>query len=207
MNRYIQQFINENESLIDDDDWDTIYSKLWSLYGYSTIGEFTQLLTQAGIFPIKKLSVIPEGFRYNDLTLTVETIPDNVTKISEHAYAWCTRLHTLIFNTTKCTEIGENAFQFCANLTSVKIPACVRSIRSGAFSACSKLSTLEFEEGIQSIEKQAFIGTNIQEVVLPRSLIMLGMSVFPPTCTMKIYTGSDIEQVVRSHKYKVEYIN
>lgn len=207
MNRYIQQFINENESLIDNDDWDTIYSKLWALYGYSTIGEFTQLLTEAGIFPIKKLSVIPRGFRYNDLTLTAETIPDNVIEISEEAYVWCTRLQTLIFDTTNCETIGERAFQFCAALTEVTIPGCVKNIRAAAFAGCSKLESLKLEEGIQSIEGKAFLGTKISEVELPRSLIMLGMSVFPPTCTMKIYRGSDIEQVVKSHKYKVEYID
>ena len=59
MNRYILKFINENEDLIDNNEWDTIYAKLWSLFGQSTVSEFTQVVTEAGIFPIRKMTSIP----------------------------------------------------------------------------------------------------------------------------------------------------
>ena len=195
MNRYLEKFIIDNEDLIDDNKWDTIYAMLWSQFGQSTCGEFTKVLTEAGIFPKYTLTTIPYGFRYSDHSLTAET------------YTWCTHLQVLTFDTTKCETIGENAFQFCTALTEVTIPSCVKSLRAGAFAGCSRLESLKLEEGIQSIEGRAFLGTKISEVELPRSLIMLGMSVFPPTCTVKIYRGSNIEQVVRSHRYKVEYID
>ena len=207
MHPYIQQFINDNEDLIDNDEWDTIYAKLWSLFGQAICGEFTQVLAEAGIFPKYELTAIPYGFRYNDLSLKAETIPDNITEIKDEAYTWCTNMHTLTFDTTKCKTIGENAFQFCTALTEVTIPSCVEGVRAGAFAGCSSLSKLVLEEGIQTIEQRAFLGTNLKEVLLPRSLFMLGSSAFPPTCTLKIYRGSDIEQVVKAHKYKVEYID
>lgn len=207
MNRYIQQFINENESLIDNDEWETIYAKLWSQFGQSTCGEFTQILSEAGIFPIYKLTTIPYGFRYNDVTLKAETIPDNIVEIKDEAYCWCSDMHTLTFETTKCKTLGKRAFQFCRSLTNVVIPSCVESIRQEVFSGCTELSSVTFEEGIQSIEGRAFLGTKLEEVMLPRSLMMLGNAVFPLTCTIKIYRGADIEQVVKSHRYTVEYID
>jgi hypothetical protein len=207
MNRYIQQFINENEDLIDNDEWDTIYAKLWSLFGQSTVSEFTRVVIEAGIFPIRKMTAIPYGYRFNDLSLQVEIIPDNITEIKDEAYAWCSKLQLLKFDCTNCTTIHKGAFSFCELLDRVVIPSCVTEIRSDAFAGCTNLRSLKLKEGIQSIESRAFLGTKLSEVELPRSLIMLGLSVFPPTCTVKIYRGSDIEQVVRSHKYKVEYID
>lgn len=205
MNRYIKSFINENMDLIDLNSWDTLYSKLWALSGPATISEFTQVLAEASIFPIYNLKNLPEGFHFNDPSLSVEIIPDNVEVIGEKAYSWCTKLNKLIFKTSKLNTIGPSAFEFCTSLKEIEIPKCVHTIAQGAFSA-SGLEKLTLNEGLLSIEKTAFLGTNIQEVILPKSLVLLDTSAFPSTCLLKVYKGSILEQNLNLSRYKVEYI-
>ena len=56
------------------------------------------------------------------------------------------------------TKIGWNAFEGCANLTSVTIPAGVTEIGGGAFDGCAKLTSVTIPEGVTEIERSAFDG-------------------------------------------------
>lgn len=45
------------------------------------------------------------------------------------------------------TSIGDDAFEYCYNLTSVAIPKGVTSLGIGVFSGCESLTTVIVEEG------------------------------------------------------------
>ena len=55
-------------------------------------------------------------------------IPDSVTAIGENAFSWCSDL-TSITIPDSVTSIGFDAFSYCSGLTSITIPASVTSIR------------------------------------------------------------------------------
>ena len=54
------------------------------------------------------------------------------------------------------TEIGDNAFWNCLNLTSIEIPTSVTSIGGAAFSDCSGLRSIEIPNSVTSIGDDAF---------------------------------------------------
>ena len=65
------------------------------------------------------------------------------------------------------TEIGENAFNGCASLTSADIPNSVTNIGSGAFYNCSSIERVTIGNGIESIGSTAFrLCSNLKTVEL-----------------------------------------
>ena len=61
-------------------------------------------------------------------------------------------------NDKKVTDIGALAFQNCSSLTSITIPAGVKSIEWCAFYGCSGLTSITIPAGVKSIEDFAFYG-------------------------------------------------
>ena len=62
-------------------------------------------------------------------------------------------------NTYSVTSIGEYAFQYCSDLTSVTIPSSVTSIGYVAFRHCSKMTSFTIPNSVTSIGESAFDGT------------------------------------------------
>ena len=80
---------------------------------------------------------------------------------------------------TGLTEIAENAFNYCENLTSVTLPESVKVIGMGAFSGCSALTGINLPEGLTDIGQSAFSSCkSLGNVVFPASLTTIGQSSF-----------------------------
>lgn len=91
------------------------------------------------------------------------------------------------------TAIGNKAFE-SLNVSSVFIPATVRSIGDSAFGYCKFLATVTFAEGSQlkSIERAAFYGTEhahprFKEIKIPDSVETIGNGAF--------YDCRDLERI------------
>ena len=69
--------------------------------------------------------------------------------------------------------IMENAFKDNLFITSARIGSGVGSIFDGAFSGCKNLTTVDIENGIRRIERNAFQGTALNEIVIPQSVNFL----------------------------------
>lgn len=77
------------------------------------------------------------------------------------------------------TAIGERAFQWCSDLTSVTIPEGVTSIGDSAFSWCNGITSVTVPRGITSIENNTFVGCkSLKCVNLPDSLKSIGFGAF-----------------------------
>ena len=67
--------------------------------------------------------------------------PDSVTTIGDYAFYYCSNLTTVtISENSQLTTIGKSAFSSCTSLTSIFIPDSVTKIGSYAFSYCSNLT-------------------------------------------------------------------
>ena len=82
-------------------------------------------------------------------------IPSSVTCIGECAFDYCSDL-TSISIPNSVTSIGDFAFEYCFGLTSIFIPNSVTSIGYGAFSGCRALTSVSIPNSVTSIGHAAF---------------------------------------------------
>lgn len=80
-----------------------------------------------------------------------------VTNIGENAFAQCKNI-TSITIPNSVTNIGDYAFQECWKLTSIEIPDSVTSIGKGAFQRCTSLTRIALPNGLTSIGPYSFRG-------------------------------------------------
>ena len=80
------------------------------------------------------------------------------------------------------TRLGEWAFKFCKNLTSITIPNSVTSISNFAFSDCTSLTSIIIPDSVTSIGNWAFEDChNVREIIL--------------SSTAETFDGSDLEKI------------
>ena len=84
---------------------------------------------------------------------------DKVTAIAAEAFAGSAV--TAVEIPAGVTSIGDNAFMYCADLSSVTIPEGVAEIGSGAFSYCSSLSEIVLPASLASLFDGAFEGCDV----------------------------------------------
>ncbi len=75
-------------------------------------------------------------------------------------------------------EIGDNAFNYCSNMTSVVIPNSVTTIGKGAFILCMQLSSLTIPNSVTFIGQNAFSYCAISSLVIPNSITSIGDRTF-----------------------------
>ena len=81
--------------------------------------------------------------------------------------------------TEGCTSIGDNAFGYCANLTSIEIPNSVAKIGEGAFYSCSALYSVNIPDGVTSIYGRTFSGCSaLAEITIPNTVSYIGQYAF-----------------------------
>lgn len=82
-------------------------------------------------------------------------------------------------NIYNVTEIGSNTFGYSSGLTSVTVPASVKSIGGAAFEQCTSLVTVNLASGLESISNGAFTGcTALQTITIPNTVTFLDTGVF-----------------------------
>ena len=146
----------------------------YMISGEYTIKEGTRLIAEAAFIYREKLTSV--------------SIPNSVTRISQHAFYGCSSLqHVNIPNTI--TSIESCAFYECSSLESITIPKNVTSINSNAFYGCSGLTSIIVENGNPTYDSRencnALIETTTntlilgcQNTIIPNSITSLGFSAF-----------------------------
>lgn len=119
---------------------------------------------------------LPEGLSYigarafcDSPDLTEVKIPSTVTKIKEYAFSGCTGL-TKIELPPQLEEVDGGLFSRCSELKEITIPSSVKTIGARAFQYCTKLESVTLSEGLREIEYQAFYGTNLKSLNIPKSV-------------------------------------
>lgn len=113
-----------------------------------------------------------------------------VTSLGEGAFMHCEMGKVIIPDSV--TSIGDWAFCYCKNLTSVTIPGSVQSIGEYAFEECSSLTSLTILDGVTSIGENAFAGCfGLTSVVIPGSVQSIGEYAFDSCTSMTSVTILD----------------
>lgn len=117
MKKSLKNFIEENIELIENGEFEVIYSDLDADFRYTLIGDFTEALIKAGIDPAKYMKEIPPHY-LGGTSLRSYTIPNNVTAIGEYAFSGYNGLTRVVIPST-VTSIGAYAFRYCSELESI----------------------------------------------------------------------------------------
>lgn len=97
------------------------------------------------------------------------------------------------------TSIGDYAFQYCSNLSSITIPNSVETINKSAFYGCSTLSSIAIPESVISIKESAFYNCkSLTEITLPSSITSLGREAFKSCSNLTSVTFLDSQTSIGS---------
>ena len=108
----------------------------------------------------KQATVVSKSDKYSGEVIIPESvvyegIAYSVTSIGEFAFEYCVDL-TSVTIPNGVTSIGRCAFVYCDGLTSVTIPNSVTSIEREAFCYCSGLTSVTIPNSVTSIWESAF---------------------------------------------------
>ena len=93
-----------------------------------------------------------------------------VTSVGDFAFNYCYDL-TSVEIPNSVTSIGESAFSQCGILTSVMIPNSVTSIGEYAFAGCGSLTSIEIPNSVTSIKNHTFeYCSNLTSIEIPNSV-------------------------------------
>lgn len=108
------------------------------------------------------------------------TLPDSIRSIGAYAFTNHDFMMEAVLN-EELESIGQGAFS-CTNLTSIHIPASIKTLPAQAFSSCEQLKTVTFDQSssnLECIEDDAFSScTALEEIELPDGLKEIGTAAF-----------------------------
>ena len=123
------------------------------------------------------------GYNYNGICTSLTSVtfeePSSITSIGNYAFYYCHNL-TSITLPASVTSIGEYAFFSDERLASVTIPNSVQTIGTSAFGWCTSLTSVAFAETsiITSIGDNAFYNTGLASVTIPNSVQTIEANAF-----------------------------
>ena len=84
------------------------------------------------------------------------------------------------------TNVGNYAFYFCENLTSLTLPDSITSIGDSAFDTCRGLTNITIPEGVTNIGDCAFYDcSNLTSITIPDSVTSIGNGVLEACSSLK----------------------
>lgn len=116
----------------------------------------------------------------------------SVLYIGDSAFDGCTAL-TSVTIPASVRSIGAFAFHGCTGLTSIVTGISVSSIGDSAFRGCTGLTSITFEERVATIGSQAFYGcAGLTAVDIPETVTSIGASAFEACENLKRVNISDL---------------
>ena len=133
---------------------------------------------------------IEDGVFRSNSNIKEVVINSNIKSIGSNAFAWCSSLTKVTFNSGVNIEaIGDYAFAGCTSLKSIKLPEGVKVIGQCAFQKCEKLKSVTFPSSLISIGSSAFQWCAVLDnVKFPASLESIGSYAFEQCSSLKAVT-------------------
>ncbi|MBD5258504.1 MAG: leucine-rich repeat protein [Barnesiella sp.] len=112
---------------------------------------------------------------------SIDMSETNVTEIPQYAFSGCTALSTVGFPSA-LVSLGEKAF-YNSRITTVELPATVKSIGSNVFEGCKSLTSADLSKtAITNIGNYTFSNcSKLTSVLLPKNITTIGIYAFQGT--------------------------
>lgn len=120
--------------------------------------------------------VISDSGSYYEFQISLS---DSIEFIAENAFKSTKVEKVIIGANSKLKTIGDSAFYYCSELSSITIPEGVTSIGNSAFYSCSSLTSITIPEGVTSIGDSAFYHCRgLSSITIPEGVTSIGDSAF-----------------------------
>ena len=124
---------------------------------YSTTKEAIPLVNGAPLESLELSANVSAGKYQNAKWLKTVTLNTGVTEIGDQAFKGCTNLTTVTINGAAITTIGYQAFHGCQKLSDFPLPESLTSIGEEAFRNCEKFTTVTIPTNCTSLGSGAFV--------------------------------------------------
>lgn len=89
------------------------------------------------------------------------------------------------------TSIGKDAFSYCGNLSSVRLPNTLQMIENGAFTGCSALKSITLPASLEVLGLNALAGSGLTEIYFWGSAPEIGLQCFGGLTATVYYPQDD----------------
>lgn len=198
---------------------DGTYNLTYVPSDYSPVGE----LVIPGSVEVDGTTIVVSGIMSNDTTgivghisegvfssnpnIKTITINKGVKTIGSSAFAYCTYLESVKFESESQVEVvGDYAFNGCRNLKTIKLPEGVTRIGQSAFAQCESLTSLSLPSSLVEIGSCAFQWCKgLTKVTLPSRLESIGSYAFGQCEKLKSITIPGSVSVIGQYAFQFCY--
>lgn len=127
-----------------------------------------------------------------------------VVEIAEAAFRTCNAITSISIPATVKT-IGDYAFEGCQLLTEINIPATVKTIGKSAFGGCTGVTAVSFAEGstVSVIESLTFQGcTSLASVTIPAHVKTVKQGAFIGCAALETVTVANGVEVIEAQAFQ-----
>ena len=185
----------------------------------STIGDFSTVFMSCPIYKIEfgnSVECIPRQLCSKITSLSEVVISENVKTIRTRAFNGCKNLKVvnykgkpeqwsqISFGTETANPVyySENLWINGKLLTDLTLSNDISVISHDSFARCKDLVNVTLEDGITSIEANAFKGSGIKRILLPDSINNIGDGAIPNETTIYCYSGSYSHTYAANNNYR-----
>lgn len=133
-------------------------------------------------------------------SITNLVITNEIISVGKYAFSGCINLTDVVISNS-VTSVGEGAFSDCINLAYVQIGTGLTTISSEMFKGDVKLKSILLPNNVDVIEKFAFSGSGLQEIVFPSIIKSIGERAFAHTEMTFINLPINV-QSIEAHAFK-----
>ena len=117
-------------------------------------------------------------------------ISNGTTEIGEHAFEACANLKSIVM-ADSVVEIGEEAFEGCTSLQNAVLSNNLKSIGLEAFCGCINLTSIKLPNSLNELFAMAFVYSGIKNITIPRSMKIISRLEFIGDDNLETVTFED----------------